>query len=154
MAPLADPSLDVVMVGYNARDRLVSSLEHLRRQTVAHRVILADNASSDGTPGMVRDRFPEVHLIQHASNLGFGRACNAAARAGDGEVIVLVNDDMDAEPRFLERLVAPLGDSRVGMVAGLTLQRPDGAVDGFGIELDPTLNAYSRLRHGRPTDVP
>ncbi len=74
---------------------------------------------------------------------------------GDGEVIVLANDDMDVEPEFLEELVAPFADERVGMVAGLTLQPGEaGVVDGFGIEVDCTLMAYNRLRHHRPTDTP
>ncbi len=154
MAPVTAPSIDVVMVTTNAREVLASSLEHLRRQSVPHTVQLSDNASSDGTAAMVREDFPEVNLIENAANLGFGRSCNNGARAGRGEVIVLVNDDMDVEPDFLERLVAPLRDPRVGMVAGLTLQPGAGVVDGFGIELDPTLNAYNRLRHRSPGEPP
>jgi N-acetylglucosaminyl-diphospho-decaprenol L-rhamnosyltransferase len=154
MTSVSRRTIDVVMVTTNARDVLASSLEHLRRQTAAHTIYLSDNASGDGTAAMVRERFPEVRLIENAANLGFGRSCNNGARAGSGEVIVLVNDDMDVEPEFLERLVAPLEDPRVGMVAGLTLQPQDGVVDGFGIELDPTLNAYNRLRHRAPTESP
>jgi GT2 family glycosyltransferase len=142
------------MVTTNARGALESSLAHLRRQTVSHTVFLSDNASSDGTAAMVRERFPEVVLIENPANLGFGRSCNNGARRGAGEVIVLVNDDMDVEPEFLERLVAPLDDPAVGMVAGLTLQPGGSLVDGFGIELDPGLNAYNRLRHRSPGDVP
>lgn len=154
MLPVAGPSIDVVMVTTNARGVLASSLEHLRRQTVPHSIYLSDNASSDGTAAMVRERFPEVHLIENGGNLGFGRSCNGGARAGSGDVIVLVNDDMDVEPDFLEQLVAPLQDPRVGMVAGLTLQPRGAVVDGFGIEVDPTLNAYNRLRHRDPAEEP
>ena len=75
---------------------------------------------------------------------------------GSGEVVVLANDDMDVEPQFLERLVEPLrGDARIGMVAGLTLQPGAGeVVDAFGIELDPTLIAFNRLRHRSPAHTP
>ena len=151
---MSTPSIDVVMVTTNARELLKSSLEHLRHQTVPHTIYLSDNNSSDGTAAMVRERFPEVHLIENATNHGFARSCNNGARAGEGDVIVLVNDDMDVEPQFLERLVAPLEDERVAMVAGLTLQPGTGVVDGFGIEVDRTLLSYNRLRHQRPTDKP
>lgn len=142
------------MVTSNSRDLLAASLEHLSRQTVPHSVYLSDNASADGTAKMVRERFPEVTLIANATNLGFGRACNDGARTGRGEAIVLVNDDMEVAPDFLERLVAPLDDPQVGMVAGLMLQPGGGRVDGFGIEVDRTLNAYNRLRHRLPSEAP
>jgi len=151
------PLVDVVMVTTNARELLASSLEHLRHQTISHTVYLSDNASDDGTAEMVRERFPEVVLIANPGNLGFGRSCNNGARRGDGEVIVLANDDMDVEPDFLERIVAPLeADPGVGMVAGMTLL-PDsdaGLVDGFGIEIDPTLAAYNRLRYRPAHETP
>jgi GT2 family glycosyltransferase len=70
---------------------------------------------------------------------------------------VLVNNDTVCAPNFVERIVAPLGDSRVGMVAGLLLQAADDRlVDSAGIEVDPTLRSWdvawnepvARLRQG------
>ena len=151
------PPVDVVMVTTNARELVASSLEHLRRQTISHTVYLSDNASGDGTADMVRERFPEVVLIENTVNLGFGRSCNNGARSGTGDVIVLANDDMDVEPDFLERIVAPFeADPAVGMVAGMTLLPGSDArlVDGFGIEIDPTLAAYNRLRYRAPHEPP
>jgi GT2 family glycosyltransferase len=79
---------------------------------------------------------------------------NAGARAGDGDVLVLVNDDVELEPGALAALLEPLKAERVGMVAGLSTIPGTDLVDGFGIELDVTLAAYNRLRHRRPDDVP
>jgi N-acetylglucosaminyl-diphospho-decaprenol L-rhamnosyltransferase len=150
------PTIDVVIVTTKARELVLSCLEHLERQTVPHRVLLADNAgNADGTSDAVRERFPDVRLVTNEENLGFGKAIARLVALGDGDVIVLANDDMDVEPQFLERLVEPLRDERVGMVAGLTLQPGDReVVDGFGIEVDPTLIAYNRLRHRSPADEP
>lgn len=152
----APPSIDVLIVTTKARDLVLSCLNHLRRQTVPHTIYLADNAgNADGTSDMVRERFPEVTVVTLEENLGFGKAMNRLAAMGTGEVIVLANDDMDVEPQFLEALVAPMGDPIVGMVAGLTLQPgEEGLVDGFGIEVDPTLLAFNRLRHRRPEERP
>jgi N-acetylglucosaminyl-diphospho-decaprenol L-rhamnosyltransferase len=148
-------SIDVLIVTMT-RDLVLSCLAHLRRQTVSHAIYLIDNtANSDGTSDAVRSEFPEVHVVTAEQNLGFGKALNQLAAIGTGEVIVLANDDMDVEPQFLEQLVAPLEDDRVGMVAGLTVQPAEGQpVDGFGIEVDCTLLAFNRLRHRRPTDPP
>jgi GT2 family glycosyltransferase len=126
---------------------LARCLAHLGGQADA--VIVVDNASGDGTVEMVRSRFPHVQVVELPDNCGFGRAVNAGVRAGRGEIVVLLNNDVDVEPGFVDAIVAPFADSSVGMVAGLTLMPGSGLVDAFGIELDPTLAAYNRLR-GRP----
>jgi GT2 family glycosyltransferase len=151
------PSIDVLVVTTNARDLVLSCLEHLERQTVPHTVRVADNGgNADGTADAIRARFPHVDVVVNDENMGFGRAVMKLAGRGDSDVIVLANDDMDVESQFLERLIAPLDDPEVGMVAGMTLQPGDGrpVVDGFGIEVDPTLVSYNRLRHRSPADEP
>jgi N-acetylglucosaminyl-diphospho-decaprenol L-rhamnosyltransferase len=150
------PTIDVLIVTTRARELVLSCLDHLARQTVPHTIYLADNAGNeDGTTDAVRERFPEVRITTMSENRGFGKAMNELASQGSGEIVVLANDDMDVEPQFLERLVEPFEDERVGMVAGLTLQPGESElVDGYGIELDPGLMAYNRLRHKHPTDQP
>jgi GT2 family glycosyltransferase len=130
---------------------LARCLDHLSRQTHdSLEVIVVDNASGDGTAEMVRERFPDVRLIELGENVGFGRAVNAGVRASHGEVVVLVNNDVEAEPGFVSAIAEPFADERVGMVAGMTLIPGSGLVDGFGIELDETLAAYNRLRGRAP----
>ena len=150
------PSIDVLIATMSARELVLSCLSQLQRQTVPHKVYVADNANNrDGTTDAIRRAFPEVELTTFAHNQGFGRAMNQLASLGTGEVIVLANDDMDAEPGFLEALAAPMQDPEVGMSAGMTLQPGSGElVDGFGIEVDSTLLAYNRLRHRHPGDTP
>jgi GT2 family glycosyltransferase len=150
------PTIDVLIVTTRARELVLSCLEHFARQTVPHTIYLADNAGNeDGTTDAVTERFPDVHVTTMPENRGFGKAMNQLASQGSGEIVVLANDDMDVEPEFLEKLVEPFEDSRVGMVAGMTLQPGEGnLVDGFGIELDRALVAYNRLRHRHPDDTP
>ena len=145
---------DVVVVTWNGRDVLASCLEHLAAQTESHRAIVVDNASHDGTAQLVRERFPHVAYVELPENRGFGAAVNAGVATGDGEAVVLVNNDVDADPGFLAALLAPLrADARVGMVAGLTLMPGRDRIDGFGIELDAGLSAYNRLRGSAPDAV-
>jgi GT2 family glycosyltransferase len=140
-------TVDVVIPTWRGRDMLASCLEHLGDQADA--VIVVDNASGDGTAEMVRERFPAVRLVELPENVGFGRAVNAGVRAGSGGLVVLLNNDVDVEPGFVDAIAAPFGDDAVGMVAGVTLMPGSGLVDAFGIELDSTLAAYNRLR-GQP----
>jgi N-acetylglucosaminyl-diphospho-decaprenol L-rhamnosyltransferase len=145
---------DVVVVSYNGREILGRCLDHLRVQTAGCRLIVVDNASSDGSGAFVRMAHPDAMLLEMAQNVGFGRAVNAGVAAGEGEAVVLVNSDVLAEPHCVEALMAPLrANDRVGMVAGLTLIPTSGLVDAFGIELDETLSAYNRLRNRRPGET-
>jgi GT2 family glycosyltransferase len=137
---------DVVVVTWRSGERVLRCLERLADQDVEYATWVVDNASGDGTVEGVRDRFPELRLLELERNAGFGHAVNAGAALGSAEAIVLVNDDVELEAGALEALLEPLTDPAVGMVAGLTTIPGSGLVDGFGIELDVTLAAYNRLR--------
>lgn len=144
--------IDVLIVTRSA-DLLASCLEHLAKQTVAHRVFVADN--SEPGEALVPPAVPGGRpvMVPMGGNVGFGRAVNRIAALGTGEAIVLVNDDVDVVPEFLERLVAPLADPAVGMVAGLTLvPGTDARIDTFGIRADVTLQAFARGRGRSPAD--
>jgi GT2 family glycosyltransferase len=146
---------DVIVVTWRSGDRVMRCLELLEQQDAEHRTIVVDNASGDGMAETVRRSFPSVDVLELPANVGFGRAVNAGAARGTGDALVLVNDDVELEPGALAALLAPLEtDERVGMVAGLTTIPDTQLVDAFGIELDPTLAAYNRLRRRSLGEVP
>ena len=149
--PPGGVDIDVVIVTWQGRALLVSCLEHLSRRTVPHRVIVADNASTDGTVELLRHEYPEVVVVALDENLGFGKANNLGVAAGNAPYVVLVNNDVDAAPDFLERAVAPLRtDPGVGAVAALTTHPHTGRVDQFGVALDRGLCAYARCNDQDP----
>src|SRR3954468_16573288 len=126
-------SVDVVIPVSDHWSLTESCLAHLAAQTRAHRVIVGDNGSTDGTPErLVRD-WPGVRVLDAGAPPRFAVVCNAGAAAGEGDVIVLLNNDVDCEPDFLERLLAPLErDPRPGDVAALCV-RPHGSdIDSVG----------------------
>jgi N-acetylglucosaminyl-diphospho-decaprenol L-rhamnosyltransferase len=141
---------DVVIPTWNAADLLGRCLRVLAQDPSPRRTIVVDNGSEDATLALLRNEFPDVVVVALERNVGFGRAVNAAVRAGDGEAIVLLNNDVLVEPGFVAEITRPLEDPGIGMVAGLTLIPGDGAVDAFGIELDRGLAAYNRGRRGAP----
>jgi N-acetylglucosaminyl-diphospho-decaprenol L-rhamnosyltransferase len=145
---------DVVVVTWNSGERVLHCLDRLAEQDASHSVWVVDNASSDGTVAGIRSRFPDVSVVELERNIGFGPAVNRGVARGEGEAIVLVNDDVELEPGALTALLAPLTDAEVGMVAGLTMIPGSRLVDGFGIELDATLAAYNRLRREQETATP
>ncbi|MBC7441246.1 MAG: glycosyltransferase family 2 protein [Ramlibacter sp.] len=145
-------SVDVVVPTYGNWAITRSCLDHLAAQSIPHRVILVDDAGPDDTAERVRADFPNVHLIALATNSGFAAACNAGIRAGTADIVVLVNNDVDAGQRMLEHLVTALdADTTLGSAAPLLL-RPDGTVDALGLCADVTMAGFVRLA-GAPTSA-
>ncbi len=141
------PSVDVVIVAYNRYDLTDSCLRHLRVQTLEHRAIVIDNGSTDETFARVAADWPQVKLERLPDNRGFAEACNRGVAAGTSEIAVLLNNDVDARPDFLQQLVAPLhADPRLGSVAALMLQPGELLIDSAGLAADAVLGGFPRLQ--------
>lgn len=90
--------------------------------------IVVDNASRDGSAGIVREEFPAVRLIRRERNGGFGVAVNEAAALVPDDDVLLFNPDAELRPGAVETLEAYLRDHpRVGIVVPRLLN-PDGSV--------------------------
>jgi GT2 family glycosyltransferase len=143
-------SIDVVVP---VRDRYALThdcLRHLTRQSAAHRVIVVDDGSSDDTPLRLRHDWPGVTIVELGSNHGYTRAVNRGVSAGEGEYLVLLNNDVLLDSACLERLVAPLeADETLGSVAALMLAAGGRTIDSFGVTADRTLAGFARLQ-GHP----
>jgi N-acetylglucosaminyl-diphospho-decaprenol L-rhamnosyltransferase len=143
----AIPPVDVVVPVHNRWDLTERCLEHLRLQTLPHTVIVCDNGSTDGTPERLRASFPEVRVVELGANVGFSVACNRGEHAGNGEIVVLLNNDVECPPEFLECLVVPFrAEERIGSVAALLVKPGAKQIESFGLVADPTLAGYPRLR--------
>ncbi|HVM59664.1 MAG TPA: glycosyltransferase family 2 protein [Verrucomicrobiae bacterium] len=101
-------NVSVVIVSWNARRYLEECLASLYETTapVPPEVIVVDNASSDGSPQMVEQRFPQVTLIRCGENLGFARANNIGIRESHRRYIALVNSDVKVLGSCFATLVA------------------------------------------------
>jgi GT2 family glycosyltransferase len=139
--------VDVVIVAYNRYDLTDSCLRHLAAQTIEHRTILIDNGSTDDTSARVAAEWPGVTLQRLPENRGFAEACNRGVAAGSAEIVVLINNDVDARPDFLQALVRPLTeDAGVGSVAALMLQPDERLIDSAGLAADAMLGGFPRLQ--------
>lgn len=138
--------IEVVIPSWNAIGLLERCLRTLADQSRPHTVIVVDNGSADGTVKTLRESWPDVRVVELEENLGFGTAVNRGVASGEAPLVVLVNNDVECDSTFVERLVAPLeGAEDVGMVAGLLLQPGRALVDSYGLELDRTLAAFPRF---------
>ena len=133
-------SISVVIPTYRGREYLVPCLDAVASQTrPADQVIVVDDASPDDTAQWVRDTYPWVDVVALPTNRKFAGAANAGIRASAGDIVVLLNNDTEAEPGWLAALVAPLEtEPEVGFCASklLLFDRRDhlhAAGDGYTI---------------------
>jgi GT2 family glycosyltransferase len=155
--PLADsvPSrVTVIIPTYNGVRYLVPCLESLHRQTfTAFRIIVVDDGSTDDTLPTLRRDFPDVGIVHFARNGGLARAQNAGIAAADTEFVAALNNDTEAEPTWLERLVATADAHPSAWAVAGKLRLWDrrcilhAAGDGFGTDGVPrNLGVWERDR--------
>ena len=130
--------VSLVIPTYNGAHLLGPCLEAVARQArAADETIVVDDGSTDGTAGLLAARFPWVRHLRLERNRGFVGAVNAGVAVSSGEIVVLLNNDTEAEPGWLEALVAPLeADRSLGSAASklLLFDRRDhlhSAGDGY-----------------------
>lgn len=99
--------LTIVIVSYNAKEELATCLGSVFASTRldSFEVIVADNASTDGTLSMLAERFPQVRVIALPENLGFGRANNVCWPEAKASLVLFLNSDTLVSERALDRMV-------------------------------------------------
>ena len=116
-----NPLVAIVVLSWNQLQLTLACLESLQGlEYPDYRVLLVDNASTDGTPQAVRERYPQVAIIENRENLGYAEGNNVGIRRAleDGADYVLVlNNDTLVAPDLLSELVrVAAADSGVGLV--------------------------------------
>ena len=105
------PHVVAVVVTWNRRELLIEALQALRDQSrPPDAVVVVDNASTDGTPGMIGAGFPEADLLRLPQNLGgaggFAAGIDRTLRAHDPDLVWLLDDDTVPTPTALAELLA------------------------------------------------
>lgn len=139
----------VYIPNFNGAAQLGRTLRSLGAQTRPVDVVLVDNGSSDDSVELARRELPEVRVVELERNLGFGPAINRGLAAHPADQVILLNNDAEAEPRFVEALLDEFGEG-VDTVAGVLLQeRAPELIDSAGVVADATLMGFDYL-HGEP----
>jgi N-acetylglucosaminyl-diphospho-decaprenol L-rhamnosyltransferase len=112
-----------VVVTYNGLPWLERCLESVR----GHETIVVDNGSADGTLELVRERFPEVRVIEQ-ENRGLAAGWNSGVLAGSGRYFLILNSDAWAVGDGVEALVAFADEHPEAAVVGPRLSNPDGTL--------------------------
>jgi N-acetylglucosaminyl-diphospho-decaprenol L-rhamnosyltransferase len=145
-------SVTVAVVSWNTRTLLARCLESLAGdfESGLVEVWVVDNGSSDGSAGLVRERFGWARLIESAVNLGFGAAVNEVAKATQSEWLAPANADIAIEEGAIARMVETgARDHALGVVAP-RLVRPDGTTQ-HSVFPFPTLSFTLAYNVGLPS---
>ncbi len=99
--------LSIVIVNYNVRHFLEQCLRSVYKATtnISAEVFVVDNDSSDDSLAMVKEKFPDVHLIHNKENVGFSRANNQAIEISKGKYVLLLNPDTVVEENAFEKCI-------------------------------------------------
>jgi len=101
--------VSIIIPHWNKAEYLPTCLESLLGQSYPHfEVVLVDNGSTDDSLAILERDYPWVEVIALEANLGFAKAVNIGIRATGGELVAPFNNDVEADPRWLEELVGAL----------------------------------------------
>jgi GT2 family glycosyltransferase len=117
------PDVSVVVVTHNSAPWIERCLESVR----GHETIVVDNGSSDGTARLVRERFPDVRLVEQG-NVGMGAGNNVGMRLGSGRYFLLLNSDAWVVGDAVERLARFADEQQEVAVVGPRLLNEDGTL--------------------------
>lgn len=101
------PAISVLIVNWNGARYIERCLQCLEQQTFRDfEVVIVDNGSSDCSPDLIAEQFPQHRLLRQTENRGFAAANNLAASASRGTWLALLNNDAFPEPDWLYELYA------------------------------------------------
>ena len=117
------PHVSIIIPNWNGRHHLTTCLDALSAQTFQDfEVIVADNASTDGSQNFLREQYSEVKIVALHENLGFTGACNAGFAISKGSLVILLNNDTEVDPDWLRHIVDTFDQwPGVGIVASKLL---------------------------------
>jgi glycosyltransferase involved in cell wall biosynthesis len=118
------PSLDIVVPVCNEEASIDEFYERVRGLGLSESLIFVDNASTDGTVARIQ-RLPGVRLIRHDTDEGYGASICDGIRSSSGEVIIIIDADLEYPPETIEPMLAALEEHAVVYASRFLDNQPD-----------------------------
>ncbi len=120
--------LSIIIVSWNVRALLEKCLFSVFKNQSDFEVLVVDNASTDASAEMVKEKFPQVKLIANQENRGFAAANNQAIKQASGDFILLLNPDTEILDNALEKMVEFMKAHPDAGIAGCQILNPDKTI--------------------------
>ncbi len=142
------PAVGAVVVNFNGGHRVLRVIEALARQSHAlAEIIVVDNASEDGSPRSISERFPAVQILNLGSNTGLSNARNVGLRKLTSALALLVDHDIYPDERCVELMVRACEATGATVVCPRIRLLPE--IDIIQVEgAEPHFLGTLILRHG------
>ncbi len=109
-------SVSVIIVTWNALKHLQNYLPSVVDTDYENfEIIIADNASSDGSADWIRQHYPQCRIVTYPRNYGYCGGNNRAVEYASGEILVFLNNDVEVNPGWLSPLVKTFDDPKVAV---------------------------------------
>jgi len=129
------PYVSVIVLNWNGKHFLKSCLSSLLQQTYKnYEIVFVDNGSTDGSIDFVKKTFKgesKIKIVALMRNYGFSKGNNVGFKHSKGKYVILLNNDTEVQPNFVEELVKVAeSDEKIGSV-GCKIVNYDGSA-GYG----------------------
>ncbi|MEI7490924.1 MAG: glycosyltransferase family 2 protein [Bacteroidota bacterium] len=113
------PMVSIITVNYNQPEVTLAFLDSIKKISYpSYEIIVVDNASPTKKPAILKEKHPDIILIESKENLGFAGGNNLGIRVAKGKFHLLINNDTEVDPGFIEPLVSKLQlDPSLGVVS-------------------------------------
>jgi GT2 family glycosyltransferase len=138
-----------VIVNYNGQELIDSCLESLLSQDrLPDEILVIDNASWDQSSTLVKEKFPDVHLIESGQNLGYAGACNLGIRETSSDLVAFLNNDLVLDRAWLRTLLNATGAPWSFWASRIVFAGRPSIIDSAGDAMAIVGAAY-KIGHGR-----
>jgi glycosyltransferase involved in cell wall biosynthesis len=123
VAGRARPLLSVVVPAYNEESTVLEVIARVRRLEVPLEVVVVDDGSTDGTPERLATLASDevVRVVRHDANRGKGAALRTGFAGARGEIVAVLDADLEYDPAELVALMQPIRDGVADVVYGSRL---------------------------------
>lgn len=126
--------LKVSVISWNTKELINDCLKSITENKVDFPISIevVDNASTDGSIQMIKDKYSNVKIIENKNNLGFAKAANQAINKDDYKYNLILNSDTKLKPDCLQTLVDFMENSKESGAVGPLLLNMDGSIQYSG----------------------
>jgi GT2 family glycosyltransferase len=140
--------LSIVLVNYNTKDLLCQCLAQIYEfpPSCSFEVVVVDNASSDGSAGLVKSSYPECRLVENVANLGFAKAANLGIRQSRGRYLLTLTPGTSVSEGLVDALFDFLENNPRAGAVGPAEVGPDGIKAPIYLGLHPVRTPWLWLK--------